>query len=143
MKNSFQFCEPNKRMLIPVLFLNSASVCSQGERIPEFTNKGYDQMLPFSATVTPALPGRLWTQVLNDKYLKSEFSTSFKIQWLLVLNTESCLPGDSLGCIFPQAKPTSVYPPHTLSFLCNEMFCVWQVAGSRKRSLLMDRATCC
>lgn len=55
MKNSFQFCEPNKRMLIPVLFLNSASMCSQGERIPEFTNKGCDQMLPFSAVGDPGI----------------------------------------------------------------------------------------
>lgn len=56
----------------------------------------------------------------------------------LLLNTQGCPQGHSLGCIFPQAKPTSVCPPLALSFPRNKIFCVCMAGGRFKKEIVVD-----
>lgn len=46
--------------------------------------------------------------------------------------------GSILGCIYPQAKPTSVRPPPALSFLCNKTVCVCVAGGRFKKEIVVD-----
>ena len=69
-------------------------------------------------------------------------SSPSKAQWLLetdlklLLKHSALPPGPQSRRIFPQAKPTSVHPPHALSFPGNTVFCVcgrWQVQERDRR----------